>query len=123
VGSAANKTLYAGFLSKPWVWASILDGDITEILTDRLFQNFPNPFGRSTTIGYTLARDGHIEITVFNVNGQRVKTLISEQRHAGRHSAIWHGLDEHGRRVSPGVYFYRMTLGGYRSVKKMLVLR
>jgi hypothetical protein len=122
VGSASDKVLYAGFWSRPWVLASIFDDGGLEVFKNCLFHNYPNPFCRSTTIAYTVEREAAIEIAVFNVQGRKVRTLVSGQAFPGRHTITFDGTDDRGHRVSPGVYFYRLTIGDWRSAKKMIVL-
>ena len=122
-GSAADKILYAGFWLKPWISSSVLQVGLPGGLTNNLFQNFPNPFSLSTAILYTVAREDPVEIAVFNVRGQRMTTLVRESTGPGRYRVHWDGRDARGQVVSPGVYFYRLTIGSYKSVRKMLVLR
>jgi hypothetical protein len=123
VGSSSGKTLYAGFWSRPWVLASILETEDDLTLTNRIYQNFPNPFTHATTIAYSVKSESRVEIAVFNVNGQRVRTLISEQTPPGRHFTSWDGTTEAGSNASPGVYFCRMTVADYRASRKMLFIR
>jgi hypothetical protein len=120
-GSPGN--LYAGFWWRPWSTASVLATHGDEVLADRLLQSYPNPFAGSTVIAYSTAAPGHVDITVFNVMGRRVRCLVSEDCSAGRHEVTWDGRDEGGARVSPGVYFYRFKTGSFDSVRKMLVLK
>jgi len=123
VGSSSGKMVYAGFWSKPWVLASLLGVDDTLPLTNYMHQNFPNPFTHSTTIAYSVAKASRVEIQVFNVRGQKVKTLVSEHALPGRYFTAWDGKSESGDEASPGVYLCRMTVADYRSAKKMLFLR
>ncbi|UCH83817.1 MAG: T9SS type A sorting domain-containing protein, partial [Candidatus Latescibacterota bacterium] len=88
-----------------------------------LHQNFPNPFNPATTIAYDLAAPETVKLTVFNVNGQRVRELISKTQPAGRYSAVWDGRDERGQRVASGVYFYRLEAGAYSRTLKMVLLK
>jgi flagellar hook assembly protein FlgD len=90
---------------------------------DYLFQNFPNPFMSSTRIEYALSRECAAEVSVFDVNGRRVRTLLTAAQGPGRHSVIWDGCDESGRRVSPGIYFYRLEVDNHRTVRKMVLAR
>ena len=62
-------------------------------------------------------------LDVYNVKGQKVKTLINEHRTAGQHSVVWNGTDDNNRKVSSGVYFYRMRNGKFSSTKKMILMK
>ncbi|OQX96621.1 hypothetical protein B6I21_00510, partial [candidate division KSB1 bacterium 4572_119] len=84
----------------------------------QLFQNYPNPFNSSTRIRYDLAEDGFVEIKIFNVLGQVVKTLVSRQESTGRYLLQWNGINSNGSCVSSGVYFIRMTVRTTKSSKK-----
>lgn len=123
VGSSAGKMLHAGFWGKFWWPTSVADPLPPELLSNMVLQNFPNPFNPSTTIAYTVAEESPVEITVFNVGGEKVTTLTNETKSAGRYNVFWDGRDESGREVSSGVYFYRLSIGDYRSTKKMLMLK
>jgi flagellar hook assembly protein FlgD len=90
---------------------------------DRLFQNYPNPFNPTTTIEYTVAKTRPVTITIYNVKGQRVRQLVDESRPPGRHTATWDGTTDRGDVVASGVYFYRIRIGGFTDVKKMVVLK
>jgi len=88
----------------------------------QLQQNYPNPFNPSTTIPFTLDSSGHVTLTVFNVMGQRVQTLIDSEMHPGAHFLTWNGRDEHGNSVAAGIYFYQLRSDGYNQTRKMLLL-
>jgi len=85
--------------------------------------NYPNPFNPTTTILYDIAREGKVKIEIFNVKGQRVKSLVDGVREAGSHIVVWDGHDDIGQVMSSGIYFYRMTTDEYRNVRKMLLLK
>ncbi len=123
VGSSSGKTVYAGFWSRPWVLASILSIQDDLTLANRIYQNFPNPFTHATTIAYSVKTESMVEIAVFNVEGRRVRTLVSENAPPGRYFTAWDGKTDTGGEASPGVYFCRMTVADYREAKKMLFLR
>ncbi len=85
--------------------------------------NYPNPFNPITIINYSLAEEGNIELIVFNIKGQQVKTLINEKLPAGNHQVMWDGKDEYSKPVSSGIYFYKMNTSDYTSVKKMILMK
>jgi hypothetical protein len=88
-----------------------------------LEQNVPNPFNPSTTITFGLPAASDVTLTVFDVQGRRVATLIDGPLAAGFRSFTWHGLDNNGRRVGSGVYFCRLEAGGKVFTKKMVMLK
>jgi hypothetical protein len=88
-----------------------------------LHQNAPNPFTRSTTVSYQLAKAGVVNLSVYNVAGQRVRTLVDSPQPAGCHTARWDGNDQCGRAAAAGVYLYQLQADGIRMTKKMTVLR
>ena len=89
-----------------------------------LTDNFPNPFNPTTTIQYALPQAADVELTVYNVVGQVVRTLVAEHQSAGRYAVEWDATDDNGHSLSSGMYFYRLEAGGeFREVKKMLLLK
>ena len=89
-----------------------------------LADNYPNPFNPETTIKYELPQAADVELTVYNVVGQAVRTLVAEHQSAGRYAVEWDATDDSGHSLSSGLYFYRLQVGGeFRAVKKMLLLR
>jgi hypothetical protein len=91
--------------------------------TYSLGQNFPNPFNPTTVIAYGMERKGKIDISIFNVLGQHVKTLVDGEAEAGVHQAVWDGTDQNGAAVASGVYFYKMTTEKYVETRKMALMR
>lgn len=83
-----------------------------------LAQNFPNPFNPSTTIRYNLSRSGFVTLTVYNVLGQRVTSLIEAYHDPGNYEIEW---DAHG--LSSGLYFYRLQVGGYTQSRRMMLVK
>jgi hypothetical protein len=83
----------------------------------------PNPFVPMTTVRYSLAQSGPVDLTVFSVDGRRVRTLASGVRPAGEHRVTWDGLDERGARVSSGVYFARFRAAGVTHTRSVTLLR
>ncbi len=110
----------------PYVWTThplgIWDnGYIPD--TYSLGQNFPNPFNPITRIGYGLPRDDRVKIVIYNILGQEVKQLVSENQSAGYRFVLWNGLDNHGNQVSTGIYIYTMSAGSFNNAKKMVILK
>ncbi|MCF8259642.1 MAG: T9SS type A sorting domain-containing protein [Melioribacteraceae bacterium] len=88
-----------------------------------LSQNYPNPFNPTTNINFTLPTASDVELTVYNSLGKEVKKLISENRPEGVHSVSWNATDNSGRKVSSGVYFYKLTTGDFVDSRKMILLK
>lgn len=88
-----------------------------------LQQNFPNPFNPSTQISYSLSNAAEVKLTIFNVEGRKVRTLVNEFQTAGRKSIGWNGQDDRHATVSSGVYFLQLSAGAFRETKKMILMR
>ncbi|MBD3218614.1 MAG: T9SS type A sorting domain-containing protein [candidate division Zixibacteria bacterium] len=88
-----------------------------------LAQNAPNPFNPTTDISYALPEAGMVNVEVYNILGQQVKTLVNEYQDAGNYTVTWNGDDEFGSTVASGVYFYRLTSGQYKEIKKMVMMK
>ncbi|HEU4928956.1 MAG TPA: FlgD immunoglobulin-like domain containing protein, partial [Candidatus Krumholzibacteria bacterium] len=88
-----------------------------------LHDNRPNPFNPSTTIAYDLPRASRVTLTVYDVRGREVVTLVSGSRPAGEHRAEWDGRDAQRQPVASGVYFCRMAAEGFVQTKKMVLLK
>ena len=89
----------------------------------RLFQNYPNPFQDRTTIAYEVGRPGPVTITVYDLLGRAVRTLVDETQPVGRYEAAWDGRDAGGQPVASGTYFYRLRVGGRVSSKQAIRVR
>jgi hypothetical protein len=88
-----------------------------------LEQNYPNPFNPSTLIRFSLPKASQVDLQIFNVLGQSVRTLVSENLAAGEHTAVWDGKNDAGLALPSGTYFYRIKAGDFKAVKKMLLLK
>ncbi|MHB8080525.1 MAG: FlgD immunoglobulin-like domain containing protein, partial [Candidatus Krumholzibacteriia bacterium] len=86
-------------------------------------KNYPNPFNPSTKIEFTLPRAGQVELKIYNVRGELVKTLLNETRNAGTQSVVWDGRSSTGGSVSSGVYFYSLKAGSYEKMEKMTLVK
>ncbi|MFQ6002597.1 MAG: FlgD immunoglobulin-like domain containing protein, partial [Candidatus Zixiibacteriota bacterium] len=95
----------------------------------QLFQNYPNPFNSSTVIWYHLPDVGYqpaeVELTIYNLLGKLVKTLVKKRQYPGEHKVRWDGKDDSGKEVASGIYFYRLKVSGLELVKpkKMVLIR
>jgi len=87
-----------------------------------LSQSYPNPFKTKTQIHYQLPHPDFVTIAIYNVSGQRLKTLISEHKDSGFYNVYWDGKGEDNQRVNSGVYFCRMEVGGHNVVKKIILV-
>jgi hypothetical protein len=83
-----------------------------------LYQNYPNPFNPSTTIRYTIPHKSPVNISIYNITGQHITTLVNELKGAGTYSVQWHSDG-----LISGVYFYRLEAGGFSAVKKCIILK
>ncbi len=88
-----------------------------------LKQNYPNPFNPTTTINYRLNTNDQVKLTVYNMMGAEVKSLVSEAQKAGKYSVTWNATNNAGVKVTSGVYFYKLEVGSNTAVKKMLLLK
>lgn len=105
---------------------------ITEVAEDEeikvpfsfsLSQNRPNPFNSETVIEYSLPKATHVKIAIYNILGQRVRTLFDQEETAGHKRLIWDGKNEKGEVVSSGIYFYMMETEEFVRTKKMVLLK
>jgi hypothetical protein len=86
-------------------------------------RNFPNPFNPSTKIEFNLPVKSQVELKIYNVRGELVKTLLNESRVAGTQSVVWDGRNSTGQAVSSGVYFYSLKAGSYEKMEKMTLVK
>lgn len=101
---------------------SVADG--TPSLRDNLLQaNYPNPFNPLTKIEYRVPEPDLVRLGIYDSRGNCVARLVDGQRDAGWHEVIWRGTNRAGRRVSSGLYFYRLDTGGYSETRKMILLK
>jgi uncharacterized membrane protein len=131
VDTAAN-AIYTS-ITETGVYAAFTTNIITDVQEDErgdilpfnfeLSQNYPNPFNPVTTIEFSIPTQSQVKIEVFNVQGQKVRTLVNEAKSAGSYRIEWNGVDDAGRPVSTGIYLYRFQSGDVVQTKKMLLLK
>ncbi|MCF7911103.1 MAG: T9SS type A sorting domain-containing protein [Candidatus Cloacimonetes bacterium] len=85
--------------------------------------NYPNPFNPETEIKFMLPDNANVNLSVYNLKGQLVKTLSDSYMPAGNHSLVWYGSDNNGRQVGSGVYFYKLSTGTTSQTRKMVLLK
>ncbi len=108
------------------VWMAIIDMTVGVELVEEhevnddfaLLQNYPNPFNPVTTLSLRLAKSALVNLSIYNIKGHLIRTLVNEQRSAGSHSVSWNAAG-----VSSGIYFYKITAGDFSAVKKCTILR
>ncbi|MCK4358759.1 MAG: T9SS type A sorting domain-containing protein [Candidatus Cloacimonetes bacterium] len=88
-----------------------------------LYNSHPNPFKQTTIISYQVPEETFVEIAIYNILGQRVKTLVNSNKDAGNHSEIWNGEDENNNLLPSGIYFYKITTDKYSKIKKLIRLK
>jgi YVTN family beta-propeller protein len=92
-------------------------------VTNALEQNMPNPFNPATTIKYSIAQDVDVSLVVYNVSGQRVRSLVDTHQRADVYKVTWDGLNDQGQRVASGMYFYKLVAGKFVQTRKMVLLK
>ena len=88
-----------------------------------LEQNYPNPFNEQTMIAYNLPVDVSVEIAVFNLLGQKIRTLLHEKQKIGEYQVQWNGRNDNGKQLPSGNYFYQIKTDNYKAIKKMVYMR
>jgi len=102
---------------------AIEDQNVNVPLTYSLKQNYPNPFNPSTTIKYSLPKSEQVDLIIYTITGEKVKTLVSDKIEAGYHSVQWNGVNDQGLSVASGIYIYRIQTKGFNKSMKMLFLK
>jgi len=118
--TSENGTLILGINASAAVLS--INGDLIPV-EFALRQNYPNPFNPVTTLRYDLPENAMINITIYDMLGKEVKTLINQTQDAGYRSVIWNTTSNYGKPVSAGIYLYQIQAGEYISTKKMVLLK
>ena len=88
-----------------------------------LKQNFPNPFNPSTTIAFKVEKPVHVRLTIYDITGRLINTLIDQDEAAGLYSAVWNADDSRGAKIASGMYFSRLQAGDRIVTRKMLLTK
>ncbi len=91
--------------------------------TDMISAVYPNPFNPETNIDFSIKTTGNVTLEVYNLKGQRVKTLVDDSVEAGDHSVIWHGDTDSGNSAATGVYFIKLRTNEYQQTKKVMMIK
>ncbi len=83
----------------------------------------PNPASGETAIAFSIAHEGNVSLSIYDVTGREVRNLVNGFHASGSQVVHWNGTDERGNRVAPGIYFYRLTMLGERAVSKVTIVR
>jgi hypothetical protein len=97
--------------------------DVTIPTQFALEQNYPNPFNPSTMINYSLPNNAFVVLKIYDMLGREIKTLVNNQKNAGKYSVAWKGNDNNGNKVTSGIYIYRISAGNFSAARKMAVLK
>ncbi len=97
------------------------DKEITSLYA--LEKNYPNPFNPKTTISFSIPKSSKVEISIYNVTGQKIKTLVNANLQKGYHEVIWNGKDEQNNPVPSGIYFYKMESDNFSEIKNAILLK
>ncbi|MDP8202537.1 MAG: T9SS type A sorting domain-containing protein, partial [Candidatus Tenebribacter burtonii] len=98
--------------------------DIQSSINNIQLSNYPNPFNPTTTISFSIQNDSEVNLSIYNIKGQKINTLAHNEFTKGNHSVIWNGIDENNNLVSSGVYLYKLNVNGkFESMKKCILLK
>jgi len=100
-----------------------IDDEILKPIDYQLSQNYPNPFNPSTKIEYSLPKDSRVNLTIYNIIGQKIITLVKEQKSVGNYSVNWLGTDKFGNIIPAGIYIYKLQTTERVLVRKMLFIK
>ena len=102
-------------------YVSIEDNTIPQ--SESYLRNHPNPFNPETKIVFNLPEEGNVKLEIYNIKGQKVKTLLDCYMSPGRNEMIWYGKDDNGKHVSSGVYFYQLITEKKIITQKMILVK
>ncbi|MFQ5627333.1 MAG: FlgD immunoglobulin-like domain containing protein [bacterium] len=102
---------------------AVVDEPVELPATFQLKQNYPNPFNPETVIAFSVPENANVELSIYNMLGQRIRTLIHENRNAGDYQIKWDGRNGAGRQVPAGIYVYQLHVGTYLETRKMVIIK
>lgn len=121
---AAVDEMIQGFgIKSPQDSENVSSGTSPAVPNIIIAQSYPNPFNPETEISFTLPENSYVSLTIYNVQGQKVKRLVNEYQPAGTRRVVWNGRDEKGEGVASGIYFYRIEAGPNTVTNRMVLLK
>ncbi len=123
IGASEAFRLYAGFWQRLMALYADTDPAAPPVLRTTFYGAHPNPCHGAAVIRYATATAGPVALTIFDLSGRRVRMLHNAHASPGEHQFVWDGRDDRGAPVPAGVYFHRLAVGSFESVKRLLVLR
>jgi hypothetical protein len=99
--------------------------EVSKLVPDQfeLSEAYPNPFNPTTNINFSVAKSGVVKLAVYNILGQKVKTLVNKEMNTGSYTVVWNGDDDFGKNVASGTYFFSLESDSFRSTKKLVLLK
>lgn len=98
------------------------EDEVIPVLATALNGNYPNPFNPETSISYAVKDAGFVSLEIYNLKGQKVRTLVNREQTTGNYHIVFNGKDDNGQPLSSGVYLYRFKTGSYSSTRKMMLM-
>jgi hypothetical protein len=127
IGTAmqGNNIIESGFLADT-IFRGVMVAvrDVDGLPTSyELYQNYPNPFNPSTAIRFDIPHRSFVDLTVYNLLGQQVASIIKEEKDPGRYTIVWRGTNDDGLSVTSGIYFYRLRTDEFTQTKKFMMVK
>jgi hypothetical protein len=119
----SDTTLPWQFFNNRAIPTTVENSDFAAPSESMLFPNYPNPFNPSTMLTYSLATKGQVTLSIYNLLGQKIRSLMDEVKGAGVYSLSWSGTDDDGKQVGSGVYFVRMTTENIVRTQKIIFMK
>jgi hypothetical protein len=120
--SDGNDCGWIDYVSFPPEEETATGGQLVPLQT-KLIGNYPNPFNPTTAIKFTISAPQLVELNIYNLKGQKVRSYSQNYQESGNYSIVWNGNDDAGNAVGTGVYFYKLKTAGYSQIKKMMLLK
>ncbi|HPY95692.1 MAG TPA: chitobiase/beta-hexosaminidase C-terminal domain-containing protein [Candidatus Cloacimonadota bacterium] len=117
-------TDFNSIVDQTWsVHVGLANEEIAKPHINYLSQNYPNPFNPNTTIDFSITKRDYVNLAIYNIKGQRIKSLVDGFMPAGTHSVTWDGTNEQGKKLNSGIYLYKITSSNFHDFKKAILLK